>query len=229
MAVRIAPQKSSKHLFDVICSGDGELGDLRGAQADAPKMIDGDEPKGGLFLTDQMFTEEPDPARHLVDMRSYKYSIDGHPSTSLIAQLGCPFNCGFCGGRNSKTLRLIRNRSVASILHEVEHLHREHGYTGFMFYDDELNVSKTLVELMNGLSDLQGRLGIEFRLRGFVKAELLTEAHAAAMYRAGFRWLLCGFETANPRCCRTSIRGQNLRTTTAVSRSLKSMVLRSRR
>ena len=89
-------------------------------------------------------------------------------------QLGCPFGCGFCGGRNSKSLRQIRNRSVESILFEVEYLNREHGYSGFMFYDDELNVSKSFVELMNGLSDLQSRLGTEFRLRGFVKSELFT-------------------------------------------------------
>jgi radical SAM superfamily enzyme YgiQ (UPF0313 family) len=185
--------------FDVICSGDGELAILEALKSDAPKVIDGDDPKGGLFLTDQMFTDGPLPARHLVDMKSYNYAIEGHRATSLIAQLGCPFNCGFCGGRNSKTLRLIRNRSVSSILQEVERLHLEYGYTGFMFYDDELNVSKTLVELMDGLSDLQERLGVEFRLRGFIKAELFTEAHAAAMFRAGFRWLLCGFEAANPR------------------------------
>src|SRR6185437_41190 len=139
------------------------------------------------------------PSRHLVDLKSYHYGIEGHRATSLIAQLGCPFECGFCGGRNSKTLRLIRNRSVASILDEVELLHRDHGYTGFMFYDDELNVTKTLVELMNGLSDMQERLGVEFRLRGFVKAELFTQEQAAAMVQAGFRWLLCGFEAANPR------------------------------
>jgi anaerobic magnesium-protoporphyrin IX monomethyl ester cyclase len=68
-----------------------------------------------------------------------------------------------------------------------------------MFYDAELNVSKSLIELMNGLSDLQSQFGVEFRLRGFVKAELFTEDQAHAMYRAGFRWLLCGFEAANPR------------------------------
>jgi anaerobic magnesium-protoporphyrin IX monomethyl ester cyclase len=185
--------------FDVLCSGDGELAILEALRPGSPKLIDGDEPKGGLFLTDQMFTEGPMPARHLVDLESYNYAIEGYRATSLIAQLGCPFNCGFCGGRNSKSLRLIRNRSVESILSEVEHLHSCYGYTGFMFYDDELNVSKSLVELMNGLSDMQERLGAEFRLRGFVKAELFTDAHAAAMYRAGFRWLLCGFEAANPR------------------------------
>ncbi len=185
--------------FDVLCSGDGELAIFEALKDDAPKVVDGDDPKGGLFLTDAMFTESPLPARHLVDLKSYHYSIEGHRATSLIAQLGCPFGCGFCGGRNSKSLRQIRNRSVESILFEVEHLHREHGYTGFMFYDDELNVSKSFVELMNGLSDLQSRLGAEFRLRGFVKSELFTQEQATAMQRAGFRWLLCGFEAANER------------------------------
>ncbi|AMN43783.1 B12-binding domain-containing radical SAM protein [Rhodoplanes sp. Z2-YC6860] len=186
-------------IFDVLCSGDGELAIFEALKDDPPKVIDGDDPKGGLFLTDAMFTESPLPARHLVDLKSYHYSIEGHRATSLIAQLGCPFGCGFCGGRNSKSLRQIRNRSVESILFEVENLHRDHGYTGFMFYDDELNVSKSFVELMDGLSDLQSRLGTEFRLRGFVKSELFTLEQAIAMRRAGFRWLLCGFEAAHER------------------------------
>ena len=185
--------------FDVLVSGDGEMAIFEALAPDAPKVIDGDDPKTGLFLTNQMFTDLPMPARHLVDLKSYHYSIEGHPATSLVAQLGCPFACGFCGGRNSKSLRVIRNRSVASILAEVEHLHTDHGYTGFMFYDDELNVSKSMIEMMDGLTDMQMRLGVEFRLRGFVKSELFTGAQAKAMYRAGFRWLLCGFEAANPR------------------------------
>ena len=68
-----------------------------------------------------------------------------------------------------------------------------------MFYDDELNVSPTMLELMHGLTDLQVELGTSFRLRGFIKAELFTSDQAEAMYRAGFRWLLCGFEAASPR------------------------------
>ena len=186
-------------IFDVLCSGDGELAVFEALKQDCGKLVDGDDPKGGFFMTDQMFTDSPLPARHLVDMNSYHYKIEGANATSLIAQLGCPFNCGFCGGRNSKSLRLIRNRSVKSILEEIEGLYVDRGYTGFMFYDDELNVSKSLVELLNGLSDMQSRLAVDFRLRGFIKSELFTEQQAAAMYRAGFRWLLCGFEAANPR------------------------------
>jgi anaerobic magnesium-protoporphyrin IX monomethyl ester cyclase len=36
-------------------------------------------------------------------------------------------------------------------------------------------------------------------LRGFVKSELFNDGQAEAMYRAGFRWILCGFEAASPR------------------------------
>ena len=186
-------------MFDVLVAGDGELAVLRAVEPDSPKILDGDDNRGDLFLTDKTYETMPAPARHLVDLHSYKYAVEGFPATSLIAQLGCPFNCGFCGGRNSKSLRVVRTRSEKSIVDEVEFLHREYGYTGFMFYDDELNVSKSMVQLMNKLADLQDRLGVEFRLRGFVKAELFTDEQAQAMYRAGFRWLLCGFEAADPR------------------------------
>ena len=186
-------------LADVLVSGDGELAVFLALQPDAPTLVDGDDPKGGLFLTNASYEATAFPARHLVDMSSYRYEIDGHRSTSLIAQLGCPFGCGFCGGRNSKSLRMIRTRSTESIVAEVRMLHEVYGVTGFMFYDDELNVSKNMVGLMNALADLQDSIGREFRFRGFVKAELFTPDQAAAMYRAGFRWLLSGYESGSPR------------------------------
>jgi len=186
-------------LADVLVSGDGELAIFRALEPDAPKLIDGDDPKGGLFLTNAMYEATVAPARHLVDMSSYHYDIEGHRSTSLIAQLGCPFGCGFCGGRNSKSLRLIRTRSTESIVDEVRMLHETYGFTGFMFYDDELNVNKNMVGLMNALADLQDEIGQEFRFRGFVKSELFNAEQAAAMYRAGFRWLLSGYESGSPR------------------------------
>jgi radical SAM superfamily enzyme YgiQ (UPF0313 family) len=188
-----------ERIFDVLVSGDGEFAIFEALEPDAPKLIDADEPKGGLFMDNRAYDESPYPARHLVDVGSYHYTIEGRRATSLIAQLGCPFGCAFCGGRNSKSLRLIRTRTSRSIVDELERLHTEYGFLGYMFYDDELNVSPTLVELMNGISDLQARRGVDFRLRGFVKAELFTDEQAEAMYRAGFRWLLCGFEAASPR------------------------------
>ena len=150
------------------------------------------------ILSHKQFTDLPPPARHRVDMGSYKYFIEGEPALSLIAQLGCPFHCTFCSGRNSPFLRKIRLRDIDAVVDEVEMLYLTYGVKGFMFYDDELNVNKNMVPMMNRLCDLQDKHGVDFRLRGFVKAELFKDEQAEAMYRAGFRWLLTGFESGDP-------------------------------
>lgn len=189
--------------FSAIIAGDGERIPFSEIFSRHPypavNVVDADDPSGPYFMTDAQYEDAPKEARHLIDLDSYHYSIEGHRATTLIAQLGCPFSCGFCGGRKSPMLRRIRNRSVDSILREVESLYKEYGYTGFMFYDDEMNVSKSMIDLMDGLYDLQTSLSTEFRLRGFVKAELFDERQASAMHRAGFRWLLTGFESGSPR------------------------------
>ena len=187
-----------KNYFDVLVCGDGELA-IFDAIHENEKIIDADISKSKYFLSHKQFSELPPPARHLVDMSSYKYSIEGEPALSLIAQLGCPFHCTFCSGRNSPFLRKIRLRSIESVIDEVEMLYLTYGVKGFMFYDDELNVNKNMVPMMNRLCDLQDKHGVDFRLRGFVKAELFKDEQAEAMYRAGFRWLLTGFESGDPR------------------------------
>lgn len=185
--------------FDHLVIGDGELISKLLFDKNCSKILDADELNSPFFMRNNDYEQSPWPARHLVDLKSYHYSIEGFPATSLIAQLGCPFKCGFCGGRNSKSLRVIRNRSVDSIIQEIQWLYETYGYTGFMFYDDELNVSKSFVELLNRLCKLQKDLNVEFRFRGFIKAELFNDDQARLMYQAGFRWILSGFESAHPR------------------------------
>ena len=55
-----------------------------------------------------------------------------------------------------------------------------------MLYDDELNVNRGMIKLMNMIADYQEKNDVEFRLRGFVKAELFNEEQARAMRMAGF-------------------------------------------
>jgi anaerobic magnesium-protoporphyrin IX monomethyl ester cyclase len=185
--------------FTVVVAGDGENAICQALDQSSPAMIDADDPKSDMFLTHIGFTDSPWPARHLVDMDSYHYEIEGKRATSIVAQLGCPFGCNFCGGRLSPMLRKIRLRSTENIIAEMRHLYLTYDYTGFMLYDDELNVNPKVLELMAAITKLQRELGVEFALRGFVKAELFTAAQAEAMYTAGFRWLLCGFESGSPR------------------------------
>jgi intein/homing endonuclease len=104
-------------------------------------------------------------------------------------------NCNFCGGRNSNMLRRIRTRSSENVIEEMRQLHERFGIEGIMMLDDELNVNRELVPLMREIA----KMGIDWRMRGFVKAELFTDEQAEAMYAAGFRDLMCGFESAHPR------------------------------
>lgn len=184
--------------FDVIVAGDGEEAIFLALNDRSPKVVDADNKDSPFFLDNFRLNELPFPARHLVDVDSYHYTIDGVPAVSLIAQLGCPFACGFCGGRESPTFRRIRTRTSENIVEEMMHIWKTTGRRGFMFYDDELNVNKKIVELMRLIAKTQKELGIEWRLRGFIKSQLFTDEQAEAMRQAGFRWVLVGFESGSP-------------------------------
>lgn len=182
--------------FETVVAGDGEKAIF--AALKEKGVVDADNPMCDLWQTSTDFEQSPWPDRGLVDVGSYHYAVDGRSALSIVSQLGCPFECNFCGGRNSSMLRRIRSRSADSVVHEMLALHRDFSVTGLMFYDDELNVNRGMVELMRKIK----ATGIDWRLRGFVKAELFTAEQAEVMYDAGFRWLLCGFESAHPRILR---------------------------
>ena len=107
--------------------------------------------------------------------------------------------CTFCAGRNSPMLRRMRLRPPDNVIAEILHLYDRYGYKGFNFFDDEVNINKLMPELMRGLRRESDARGIEWRLRGFVKAELFTPEQAEVMYDAGFRWILTGFESGSDR------------------------------
>lgn len=186
-------------MFDVLVAGDGEAAIFVALREDSPQIIDADDPKSSLFMDTTILNQLPFPARHLVDVDSYHYTIDGERALSLIAQLGCPFACSFCGGRQSPSLRRSRIRSKEQVLAEMAHIYHVYGVKGFMLYDDELNVNPIMVELMRAIAQMQRDLRAEFRLRGFIKSQLFTDEQAEAMRLAGFRWILVGFESGSPR------------------------------
>ena len=65
-----------KSFFDVLVCGDGEIAIFDAIHEDM-KIIDADIAKSKYFLSHKQFTDLPAPARHLVDMKSYKYFIEG--------------------------------------------------------------------------------------------------------------------------------------------------------
>jgi len=176
-------------VIDTIVIGDGEETIIKAIFLDE-KIIESMNINSNDFITNRDF----------IDVESYKYLIDGKKSTSLISQLGCPFKCEFCSGRNSKFFNRVRTRSVDNVIEEIDLLYKKYGYEGFMFYDDELNLNKKRFnELLFRLIEYQNKNGVEFNFRGFTRSDLLTHEQAILMRDCGFKWLLIGFESGSNR------------------------------
>ncbi len=204
--------KQMTSLFDKVVVGDGELAVFEAIKDGGEQVIDAGEKTSPLFLQRGTLDKYPFPARHRIDFDSYHYEIEDEvdgkkikiPAQSMIAQLGCPFECGFCGGRNTQSYRMARTRSVESIIEEVDILVKKYGKRGVQLYDDEVNISDPmLTALSEGLIKYQETEGIELRFRAFVKAELFTSNQAHLMFRAGFRELLSGVESGDDEMLKT--------------------------
>lgn len=182
---------------DTIVIGDGEYAIIDAINED--KEIINSEQDPHLFLG-RNYDEVVISNRQFLDLNSYKYYIDGVKATNIISQTGCPYQCEFCSGRGSKTFNIVRRRNIKNVIKEIDFLYTRHDYIGFMFYDDELNISKKYFEeLLKGLIHYQKKHGVNFNLRGFTRSDLLTERQAGLMYQAGFKWLLVGFESGSDR------------------------------
>ena len=72
--------------FDVIVSGDGERAVFGAMKPDAPNLIDADERGSPLRLTNDDLNRLPLPARHLIDLKSYHYQIEGVPDILRVAR-----------------------------------------------------------------------------------------------------------------------------------------------
>src|SRR5437867_10515977 len=118
-----------EEMFDVLVVGDGEMAVFEALGDTTTKLVDGDDPKSNYFLDNQKLTQLPFPARHLVDVESYHYTIDSVRALPMIAQLGCPFGCGFCGGRMSPFLRRVRVRTSENIVPGDVPAHKTYGGT----------------------------------------------------------------------------------------------------
>jgi radical SAM superfamily enzyme YgiQ (UPF0313 family) len=188
-----------REVFDTVVAGDGEKAVFEAIKPKAPWLIDADRPTETLFLTPKEVGEAPWPAREKIAIQTYHCWVDGVPATSVIAQLGCPFRCGFCGGRNSPTFRRMRLRPVADIVAELCSISDMFRIKAFMFLDDELNVSKAFPELLRSIIQAQKDRGETWRLCGLLKSELFTQEQADLMYEAGFRKILIGFESGDER------------------------------
>ena len=179
----VAP--SSCEMFDKVVVGDGLTGIFLALDTDQ-KIVRGEMVRN-LDLA-------PLPARHLIDLKSYHYEIDGRSATNVMSQWGCPFSCVFCCGRNIPEYRTVRWRSPSNFVSELDLLSAEYGYTAFMIHDDEFNLrGARTIEVCELLRKR------DYRFRCFVRADLFTEEIARAMALAGCHQVDVGVESGSAR------------------------------
>ena len=140
--------------------------------------------------------ELPIPDRSLIDIKSYKFKLNGKPTTSIITQRGCAYQCDFCCGRDIPMYNKVRTHSTKRVLEEMDYLNNKFGYESFMWFDDEINLKTD--RLKNLCDALENR---PYQHRGFVRNDLIVQHPEIVKYlkKAGFVKLCSGVESGSDR------------------------------
>ena len=209
----MGPQSAARGGFDVVVMDDGLSGIHLALELGAPDHEETVPTRAGPITIKGVVrgplvpTELwPLPARHLVDIRSYKYYLAGDPekvSTIVMWTQGCPMGCLFCGGREIEFYRRYRVRPIEQVMAEMEHIRAAYGFEYVQAMDDEINIRKDwLLPFCAAMKDRKPVKG----WRAFIKSELFTDEIAAAMASAGCIEVCTGVESGSDRILKTWVR-----------------------
>ncbi len=112
----------------------------------------------------------------------------------LLTSVGCPFSCAYCASIFLAPERKLR--SPASVIEEIKYWHGKYKIKDFVFYDDALLVEaeRHVIPMLRGI--IETGLTLRFHTPNGVHIREITETTAELMYRAGFKALRLGLETA---------------------------------
>lgn len=134
----------------------------------------------------------PFPDRDIIDIKSYKYYLDGHLTTTVISSRGCPFGCNFCA--NNAWGKTLRMRSPQNVFDEVSSLKKRYGYRAFMFFDDTMTVNK---KRMKEICRLLKPLDIIYRC--FIRSDTVDAEVLLFMRESGCVEVGVGIESGSQR------------------------------
>lgn len=151
----------------------------------------------------------PPPAYHMLDMGDYTRPTTGlirHILISGVAILttrGCPYNCTYCGNPSlwatHKYKKVVRKRSVESVLDELELLADKYRIDAFYIADDAFTIGEDRVRrFCEGL--IARRLDLLWACQTHVN--LFTDDMARWMRSAGCLQVEFGVESGSDRVLR---------------------------
>ena len=159
--------------------------------------------------------EYPIIDRSLIDIKKYKFSMDGIHATSLITSRGCPFSCGFC----SKNYTKIRLMSAERIIEEIKILHFDFGFKALLFPEDIFIVDRKRVEKV---CQYMKELGIIWRclVRGDITVKY-GPSFVKMMKDSGCVEVGMGVESGSPKILSNINKGESVESIKEAIRMLK--------
>lgn len=153
----------------------------------------------GLLALVQKFTgfsvsSKYDPA----DLDSHPYpALDLQTTVNYIPLLttrGCPFDCAYCASHFLEPRRLLR--SPESVIEEIKYWHRRCRIRDFVLYDDAflVDANRHAIPILEGIC--RSGLDIRFHTPNALHIREINATTARLLYRAGFKTLRLGLETA---------------------------------
>ncbi len=148
-----------------------------------------------------LFNDTPSFIPDTEDLDSYPYpAFDLFPrrdQVSIMTSRGCPFRCSYCASHLLSGR--FRSRRPLAVVDEIEFWNRRFGVRNFSFYDDALLVEpeERAIPMMEEI--VRRGLNCSFHCPNGLHLRDMNVSLAALMFRAGFRTIRFGFETASLR------------------------------
>jgi radical SAM superfamily enzyme YgiQ (UPF0313 family) len=142
---------------------------------------------------DTAFQVDPD------DLDSYPYPAydlyEHQEQISIMTSRGCPFRCTYCASYLINPR--YRRRDPIKVADEIASWHEGYGVCHFSFYDDALLIDPEgmAIPLLDEI--IRRGLTCEFHCPNGLHLREVTPKLARLMFRAGFRTIRFGFETAD--------------------------------
>ena len=112
----------------------------------------------------------------------------------LVTSRGCPFRCSYCASHLLNPIRMWR--SPESVIEELKFWHQTHRVTDFVLYDDAflVDAEKHAIPILEKI--FQTGIGARFHTPNAVHIRSITAETARLLFKAGFKTLRLGLETA---------------------------------
>jgi anaerobic magnesium-protoporphyrin IX monomethyl ester cyclase len=168
----------------------------------------------GRHLTEEELDNLPFPAWDLLDHKLYA-KMHSMPAVgcrrymAIVTSRGCPYKCAYCHQTMGK---VFRQRSVRSVVAEMEDLRFKFGFREMEIIDDCFNLDrKRMYEILTGIRDRIGDARLHFP--NGLRADLIEPRDMDVFKQAGTVSVIFAVETASPRLQKMIRKNLNLEKT----------------